>query len=196
MIEMPIELYTDGSCIKSPGAGPGGCAYIIKYYEQNDDSDMPTEKEIEFKQGYRYTTSNRMEIIACIEGLNKIVSLVNDLTLQGATQVNVFSDSEYLCNSINKRWIEKWQENNWMTSGFKNNAPSPVKNKDLWERLLEVKNQLRNISLNMSITHINGHSGHQYNERCDQLAKSATREITNQLIDQEYEKIAPILNKR
>lgn len=194
MIMMPIELYTDGSCLKNPGSG--GYGYIIRYYDQTDGSEMPQEYTIEFRQGYRLTTNNRMEIMAAIEGVNKIISLVEDLTLNGASQLDIFSDSEYLCNSINKGWIDKWQENNWMTSGFRGNQPTPIKNKDLWEKVIEFRKKLKDISVNMSMTWVQGHADNKWNERADQLAVEASHDTTNHLIDTTYEQVAPILNRR
>ena len=138
MTTMPIELYTDGSCLRNPGAG--GLAYIIRYWEVKGDTDLPEPKVIEGNQGFRLTTNNRMEIMAGIYGLNFIIDQINSGTFSGATQINLTSDSEYFCNAINQKWINKWMENNWMTSGFKGSQPKPVKNKDLWEQVIEIEN--------------------------------------------------------
>ena len=194
MISMPIELYTDGSCSKNPG--PGGLGYIIRYWEQKENSDLPEPKIIEGNQGFRLTTNNRMEIMAAIYGINNIIDLINNGTLSGTTQLNLTSDSEYLCNAINQRWINKWEENNWMTSGFQGRQPKPVKNKDLWEQIINLQNKLKSMNINFTITHIKGHSGHEFNERDDQLATSATAAGTNHIIDQIYENTTIVITRR
>ena len=194
MISMPIELYTDGSCSKNPG--PGGLGYIIRYWEQKENSDLPEPKIIEGNQGFRLTTNNRMEIMAAIYGINNIIDLINNGTLSGTTQLNLTSDSEYLCNAINQRWINKWEENNWMTSGFQGRQPKPVKNKDLWEQIINLQNKLKSMNINFTITHIKGHSGHEFNERADQLATSATAAGTNHIIDQIYENTTIVITRR
>ena len=193
MITMPIELYTDGSCSKNPG--PGGLGYIIRYWEQKENSDLPEPKTIEGNQGFRLTTNNRMEIMAAIYGINNIIDLINNGTLSGATQLNVTSDSEYLCNAINQRWITKWVENNWMTSGFQGRQPKPVKNKDLWEQIVNLQDKLKSMNINFTITHIKGHAGHEFNERADQLATAATAG-TNHIIDQIYENSTIVITRR
>lgn len=194
MITMPIEVYTDGSCIKNPGAG--GAAYIIRYWEQQDENDMPVAKTIEFNQGYRLTTNNRMEILAGIEGANKVISLIEDGTFSGATQVNIITDSEYFSNSINQRWIDKWQQNNWMTSGFRGSQPTDVKNKDLWEKVIEFKKKFQELGITFNISWVKGHDMTEFNNKADNLAQAASHDTTNHLIDTIYEQTAPILNRR
>lgn len=185
MITMPIEVYTDGSCAKNPG--PGGYGYIIKYYESNNDSDMPAAKFIEANQGYRLTTNNRMEISAALKAMEDVIRRVKDGSFQ-INQMNLFSDSEYVCNAINQRWIIKWQANNWLTSGFQGREVKPVKNKDLWEQLVVAMNDLKVIGVNLTVSHVKGHNGDELNEKADKLATSATANSTNHIIDEEYEK--------
>ena len=185
MVTMPIEIYTDGSCEKNPG--PGGYGYIIKYWESNSDSDMPVAKTIEANQGYRLTTNNRMEISAALKAMEDVVRRLSDGSFS-ILQINLFSDSEYVCNAINQKWINKWQTNNWMTSGFQGRDPKPVKNKDLWEQVIAVMNNLKNRNVNITISHVKGHNGDEFNEKADKLATSATANSTNHIIDEEYEK--------
>ena len=184
MVTMPIEIYTDGSCAKNPG--PGGYGYIIKYWESNSDSDMPKLNTIEVNQGYRLTTNNRMEISAALKSMEDVVKRLVDGSFM-ICQINLFSDSEYLCNAINQRWINKWQNNNWMTSGFQGRNPKPVKNKDLWEQVINVMNDLKNRNVNITISHVKGHNGDEFNEKADKLATSATADTTHYLIDEGYE---------
>lgn len=191
MTTMPIELYTDGSCLRNPGAG--GLAYIIRYWEVKGDTDLPEPKVIEGNQGFRLTTNNRMEIMAGIYGLNFIIDQINSGTFSGATQINLTSDSEYFCNAINQKWINKWMENNWMTSGFKGSQPKPVKNKDLWEQVIEIENKLKSMNITLTVAHVKGHAGHEFNEKADKLAVAASSG-TNHIIDEIYERTTNVMN--
>ena len=194
MITMPIELYTDGSCQRNPGAG--GYAYVIRYWDAPNENDLPTPQKIEVNQGYRLTTNNRMEIMAGIKGIRDIMKRISDGSFEGATQINLTTDSEYFCNAVNQNWIQKWAANNWMTSAWKDKPPTPVKNKDLWEQVVDIQNELRTMGVNLTITHVKGHSGHEFNELADKLAVSATNNSDNHLIDEVYEKTMTTYNKR
>lgn len=193
MTTTQVELYTDGSCLRNPGAG--GYAFIIRYYIEKEGSELPDIRTVEKNQGYRLTTNNRMEIMAGIFGLREIISMIQSGTLQGTSQVNLFSDSEYLCNAINHKWIYKWQSNNWMTSGFQGSQPTPVKNKDLWEQVLEVLNQLQNLGIMLTISHVKGHAGDEFNEKADKLAVAASSGY-NHITDEVYEKSIQMKNSQ
>ena len=145
-----IEIFTDGSSSGNPG--PGGYGVILrsgKHYK-------------ELSEGFRKTTNNRMELLAVIKGLESIKS---------PNQVMIFSDSKYVIDSIEKRWV-----NGWVAKGF-----AGKKNKDLWMRYLEASkpHQVR-------FTWVRGHNGHPENERCDQLAVAAGKQ-TPLLIDSVFE---------
>ena len=188
MISAPIELYSDGSSLRNPGAS--GLAYVIRYWDDKGDNSMPQAQIIEGSQGFRLSTNNRMEIMAALWGLRTIIANINNGTLSGARQINLQSDSEYLCKAINQRWIVKWSQNNWMTSGFKGQKPKPVKNKDLWEQVVAIQDQISKMGINLTVTHIEGHAGHEFNERADHLAVAASNG-TNHIIDEVYEKENP-----
>lgn len=190
-----IELYTDGSSLKNPGAS--GLAYVIRYLEIANDGDMPVAKTVEGSQGFRLSTNNRMEIMAAIHGLNKIISSLGNIPgFQGVTQINLSSDSEYLCNAINQRWIQKWQQNNWMTSGFRDKKPQPVKNKDLWEQIVTIQNTLQNAAITLVVNHVKGHSGHEFNEQCDKMAVAASTDTSKHMVDEVYEQTMTAYNRR
>lgn len=174
---MPVELYTDGSCINNPG--PGGIGYIIRYPAEVDGQIQ--SQTIERSKGFRLTTNNRMEILAGIEGLADVQAAIGNGTIKGCSSVILFSDSEYFCNAVNKQWIDKWQQNNWVTS-----AQTPVKNKDLWERVIITLGKVRGMGIYVQLQHIPGHKGHEFNERTDVLAKGAAKG-TDLLIDEVYE---------
>lgn len=183
MVSSTVEIWCDGSSISNPG--PSGLAYIIKYYEEKE-GDIPIAKEITFSQGFRYSTNNRMEIMAGIYALKKVLSLVEDGTLSEIHQINLASDSEYFCKAVNQNWLVKWQGNNWMTSGFGNKKPSPVKNKDLWEQVVDIQAQLKAKNITLVMTHVPGHTGIENNERCDDMARTAANG-SEQIKDDAYE---------
>ena len=194
MSTMPIELYTDGSSLKNPGAS--GLAYVIRYWIYKNEGEMPEAEIITGSQGFRLSTNNRMEIMAGIYGLRKILELVNiDPNFQGATQINLSSDSEYFCNAVNQAWLQKWRQNNWMTSGFNGKTPSSVKNKDLWEQVIELQDKLKEIGINLTLIHIKGHNGHEFNEMADKLAVEASNNYSSHIIDDAYEKISTAMNR-
>lgn len=141
MSDQIVEIYTDGACSGNPG--PGGWGAILKYSEST--------KEI---SGYEQnTTNNRMEIMAAIQALE---------TLQRPVKVRLHTDSRYLRDGITL-WIHKWKQSGWKTAN-----KDPVKNKDLWERLLNIteKHQVEWIW-------VKAHNGHEENERVDFLARNA-----------------------
>lgn len=134
-----VELFCDGACSGNPG--PGGWGTILRC--------GGVEKEL--SGGEPETTNNKMELLACIQGLQ---------ALKEPCQVRVTTDSQYLVKAFKDKWLEKWQKNGWKTSG-----KEPVKNRDLWIRLLELAAFHR-----VEWVWIKGHAGHTENERCDALA--------------------------
>ncbi len=190
---MPVELFTDGSALKNPG--PSGLGYVIRYYENTGDNQMPVQKDLEGNQGFRLSTNNRMEIMAGIFGLRRIFEEIDKGTLQGTPQINLSSDSEYFVNAVNKHWIDKWQQHNWMTSPWQGKPGHAVSNKDLWEQFIECQNEVKKRGINLTMTHVNGHSGLELNERADRLAVAASSDSSNHKIDEEYEKTSPYLNR-
>ena len=135
-----ISIYTDGSCSGNPGKG-GWCAILI-YGE--------TEKVI--SGGDPDTTNNRMEVIAAIEGLS---------ALKEKCAVTLYSDSAYLVNAVEQRWLSGWRSRGWVTADKK-----PVKNKDLWLRLTELL-----AWHDVVFVKVKGHADNVYNNRCDEVAR-------------------------
>ena len=122
----------------------------------------------EFSAGFRLTTNNRMELMACIvalQGLGKV-----DLP------ITLFSDSSYVVNGIRKGWAQKWQKNGWLKADKK-----PVMNQDLWSELLKLTK-----SLKVTFHWVKGHAGNPMNERCDKLAVQSAKG-TELRIDRGYE---------
>jgi len=134
-----VYLYTDGACSGNPG--PGGWGAVLKYGNQ--------EKEL--SGGEPETTNNRMELTAVIEGLS---------ALKEPCEVELCSDSTYVIDSIQKKWVYNWQRKGWRKSDN-----SPALNVDLWQRLLPLLETHK-----VSFVWVRGHTGHPENERCDRLA--------------------------
>ena len=145
---MNVTIFTDGAARGNPD-GPGGYGTILQYVDP-----AGTLHESEFSAGYKKTTNNRMELMAAIIGLE---------ALRKPCRVDLYSDSKYLTDAFNQKWIDSWQKKNWKTS-----SGSAVKNRELWERLLRAMEPH-----SVSFHWVKGHDGHPENERCDQLATSA-----------------------
>ncbi|MBO5199590.1 MAG: ribonuclease HI [Lachnospiraceae bacterium] len=154
---MKVTIYTDGSARGNPD-GPGGFGTILSYV---DTKGLEHVREI--SAGYRRTTNNRMELMAAIAGLE---------ALNRPCEVTLYSDSQYLIKAFNEHWID-----GWIRKGWKRGANEPVKNVDLWKRLLAAKEPHA-----VTFVWVKGHNGHPQNERCDELATSAA-DGTNLRID-------------
>lgn len=158
---MQVTIFTDGSSRGNPG--PGGYGTVLQFV---DAAGQLHEKEL--SAGYRETTNNRMELLAAIVGLE---------ALKRPCSVTLYSDSQYLVNAFNQHWVEGWLKRNW-----KNSNKQPVKNVDMWKRLLKAKEPH-----DVKFVWVKGHAGHPENERCDQLATAAADDAANLLIDMGYE---------
>lgn len=134
-----IVLYTDGSSRGNPG--PGGYGAIL----------MSGTHRKELSQGYRLTTNNRMELMAVIAGLEAIKK--NELP------VTVYSDSQYVVNSVEKGWLT-----NWIKTDFKGGK----KNKDLWKHYHQLSK-----NFTVKFVWVKGHANNPHNNRCDELATTA-----------------------
>ena len=141
-----VEIYSDGACSGNPG--PGGWGSILRF----------KGKERELSGGEAETTNNRMELLAVINALECLTEVCI---------VKITTDSKYVCDAFLKNWIDSWLKNGWKTAGKK-----PVKNRELWERLL-VQTRKHKVSWHW----IKGHAGHPENERCDKLAVEARMKI-------------------
>ncbi|MEF9939870.1 MAG: ribonuclease HI [Clostridium sp.] len=145
---MNINIYTDGAARGNPD-GPGGFGTVLHYTDSTGKLHVR-----ELSGGYVRTTNNRMELMAVIAGLEALTKPCN---------VEIFSDSKYVTDAFNKHWIDGWIAKNW-----KRGKNDPVKNIDLWKRLLTAK-EPHQVNFNW----VKGHNGHPENERCDFLATSA-----------------------
>jgi ribonuclease HI len=139
-----VTMYTDGACLGNPG--PGGYGVVMLYGDHRK----------ELSGGYRLTTNNRMELTAAIQGL---------AALKKPCIVELFSDSAYVVNAVEKGWARRWRANGWYRP-----SKERAENRDLWGELLKLCDRHR-----VHFNWIKGHAGHPENERCDQLACQAAR---------------------
>ncbi len=139
-----VQIYTDGGAIGNPR--PGGYGVVLSYQG----------KRKELSGGFRNTTNNRMELMACITGLK---------ALKTKSKVTIFSDSKYVVDSINNGWAQRWRQNGWKTE-----SKRTVENVDLWRQLLAWIEKH-----DVEFVWVKGHGGKPENERCDQLAQQAAR---------------------
>ena len=137
-----ITIYTDGACSGNPG--PGGYGAVLIYGQHSK----------EFSGGEKDTTNNRMEIMAVIVALE---------SLKEQCEVELYSDSRYVVDAIEKGWAKRWRQNGW-----KRNKKEAALNPDLWERLLNILEKHH-----VTFHWVKGHAGHPLNERCDELARAA-----------------------
>ncbi|MDI9356538.1 MAG: ribonuclease HI [Chitinophagaceae bacterium] len=156
---MEVVIYTDGSSVGNPG--PGGYGTILLYNHHRK----------ELSESYRFTTNNRMELLAVIKGLEALK--------QKNLNVLIYSDSQYVVNTVEKKWLD-----NWVSKNFKGK-----KNKDLWERyIVAAQNQ------NITFRWIKGHNGNTENERCDFLATYRPKERPL-LVDEAFENMQSLSNE-
>ena len=138
-----VVIYTDGACSGNPG--PGGFGIILQYGAHR--------KEI--SQGFLSTTNNRMELLGVITALEALCT------------VDLYSDSKYVIDAIQKGWAVKWRSKNWMRT-----PKEPAKNPDLWERLLNLL-EVHEVTFHW----VKGHATNENNNRCDELAVAAWKKI-------------------
>lgn len=134
-----VDIYTDGACRGNPGKGGWGAILVYG------------DKEKELSGGEASTTNNRMELTAAIEALS---------ALKERCEVTLYSDSKYMIDAIEKKWVYSWRDKGWRRAD-----KSPALNIDLWEVLLSLIEKHE-----ITFVWVKGHNGHAYNERCDTLA--------------------------
>lgn len=142
-----VDIYTDGACANNPGKGGYGIVMMYK-----DKNNLMHQKE--FSKGYKLTTNNRMELTAVIDALNLLKKPCN---------IKLYSDSKYVVDAINQKWLDGWQNKNW-----KLNTKNPVKNIDLWKKYLIASKDHK-----IEFIWVKGHASNKYNELCDKLAVKA-----------------------
>jgi ribonuclease HI len=142
-----VTIYTDGACSGNPGIGGWAAILIYKGNEKVLSGSCPN------------TTNNRMELFAIIYALK---------ALKERCKVSLYSDSAYVIDAINNKWLEKWRSNSWKTA-----AKDDVKNIDLWQDLI-----LYSSKHDVSWHKVKGHSDNEYNNRCDKLAREEIKKLS------------------
>ncbi len=150
MSHQGIEIYTDGAALNNPGAGGYGIVMMWRKHRK------------EIAEGYKFTTNNRMELLAVIVALETLKS--------EGSEVTIYSDSRYVVDAIEKKWIYAWRKKGY----------TKIKNPDLWKRFMEI--YPKHI---VKMVWVKGHAGITENERCDFLANQAALR-PNRLEDTEY----------
>ncbi len=143
-----VTIYTDGACSGNPGPGGWGC--VLMYKEHRRESSG----------GAQNTTNNRMEITAALEALK---------LLKEPCQVDLYTDSAYLCNALEKKWLDTWSRNGWKTA-----SKSNVENQDLWKELIVLLERH-----DVKFHKVKGHADNEFNNRCDKLARDAAQRIVS-----------------
>lgn len=155
-----VELYSDGSSRGNPG--PGGYGTVLRTTLANGELHQK-----EYAQGYTCTTNNRMELMGVIVGLE---------ALKKPCAVTVITDSQYVVKAFTEHWVD-----GWLARGWKNSQKKPVKNVDLWKRLLAAKEPHQ-----VEWQWVRGHAGHPENERCDELATTAADDEATRIVDEGF----------
>ena len=149
-----LIVYTDGSSRGNPG--PGGYGVLL----------MWGDKRKELSAGFRLTTNNRMELMAVIVALQSLTRKNIPLT--------IFTDSQYVVNSVEKKWLDGW---------IRNDFKGGKKNKDLWLQYYKLSRDFQ-----VRFKWVKGHADNPFNNRCDQLATMAADNRANLMIDEGYER--------
>ena len=144
-----VTIYTDGACSGNPG--PGGWGAILEW----------NGREKELSGGERETTNNRMELSGVIFALS---------ALKEPCAVDLYTDSKYVFDAVDKGWVYSWRKNGWRKADKK-----PALNVDLWERLLPLLETHR-----VTWHWVKGHAENEKNNRCDALAVAQSRKFANQ----------------
>ena len=150
-----LEFYTDGAFSSRTEMGGWGAICV--------ENNIVIDKQ----SGYEpYSTNNRMELTAFLSALENI-----DTIETTQTKVIIYTDSAYIANCINQKWYSNWMSNGWRTSDRQ-----PVKNQDLWTRIvaLYIKN---NVRFKMEVIKVKSHSNNIYNEMADRLAVAARKKL-------------------
>ncbi len=157
-----VTIYTDGAARGNPD-GPGGYGAVLQFTDSKG-----VLHELELSAGYKKTTNNRMELMAAIAGLEALTK---------PCEVDLHSDSKYLVDAFNQHWIDSW-----LKKGWKRGKNEPVKNIDLWKRLLKAMEKHK-----VTYIWVKGHAGQEINERCDKLATSAADggNLLDDVVDEE-----------
>lgn len=150
---MLVRIFTDGACSNNPG--PGGWAIVVNKKEEHEV----------YSGGENETTNNKMELLAAYKALCYILKY-------NVPRASIISDSAYVVNAIQKKWLESWSANNWSTS-----KGEPVKNAELWKGIEKALNAVTKRGLDVQFVKVKGHSGNMFNELADEHARMEVEKI-------------------
>lgn len=154
---MKIRVFTDGACSGNPG--PGGWGAIVC---------MPNDN-IELSGGQQNTTNNRMELLAVLESLKCLATKVKEYAFN---RIEIYSDSAYVVNAINQKWLKKWNSNGWKTL-----QGTEIKNIDIWSKMHDILSRYKKAQIDVNFIKVKGHSGIEQNERVDKIAKKEVQKL-------------------
>lgn len=175
---MVYDVYTDGACSGNPG--PGGYAFVV-VIDGKDTLKVHGAKE--------HTTNNCMELTAIVRALKHVINgdfikfdryqeiVFNQKFPNRDKVINIHSDSAYCVNAMKQNWVQLWEANGWKTK-----SGQDVKNKELWEQLLDF---VRRGSIMITFNKVKGHNGDKYNELADKLAKKAIENLNAKALPSE-----------
>lgn len=167
--------YTDGACLRNPGRGGWGAVIIHTETQKSGGGQaiVGSDRKQALSGSYRYTTNNRMELLAVIEALAYIPA---------GSVVEVYSDSTYVVDAINRGWLPRWKELGWRS--MRGDRLRSLKNVDLWKRLDALLDQRHK---RVTVAWVKGHAGHPENNEADRLAGNAARHARTAQRDEGYE---------
>lgn len=164
-----LAIWVDGASNVHDKKLPGGWASVYVYnrmlMQVQYDGECPT-------------TNQRMELMGALMGL-KNLNLYDTLKNLEYNEINMYSDSAYLINCMNERWYVKWRFNNWKTGDFHDTVKGgqAVKNRDLWEELLSLVEELKSKHIYVRWVKVKGHKGLVFNEVADKLAVKGKKSV-------------------
>lgn len=159
---MVLRFYTDGACSgngKEDAVGGWGVVVCLP------------KKQIKISGGEKATTNNRMELTAVLKALSWYTKKKTKQEYK-ISDIGIYSDSSYVINAVNQNWLYFWKKN-----GFINSKGEAVKNKDLWLKLIQMLNEVKNDGVELKFVKVKGHSGVALNVLADKLAVSAVNRI-------------------
>lgn len=155
---MKYNIYTDGACSGNPG--PGGWGFV---FVKPNSLDKKNGGELD-------TTNNRMELTAVIKAMEAMYEHIWETISEN--EYVIYSDSAYVINAINLGWLQKWERN-----GFLGAKKEPIKNRDLWETLYQLIDDIKLYDCTVKFEKVKGHAGNLYNEMVDGLAVDARKKV-------------------
>lgn len=161
-----LKVYTDGASRGNPGKGGWGVVGFLNHkviFEIGGSSVL--------------VTNNQMELLAMINGVSFVLKNCNSVLANSIKDIELLTDSQYVVKGMNE-WRSGWVKNNW-----KNSQKKEVLNRNLWERLISVHDELRSKNINVIYKYVKGHAGDEGNERADKIATECADASSSHLVE-------------